>query len=96
MEKSRQGSWSQADELVPILLGEDPQAIGDCVGSLPRIISVASSAWALFMALATFLNTMPINRKHSWAFSLGGSYGSHWARRSAKGNRKSIVFSRAC
>ncbi|MCC5669628.1 Rieske (2Fe-2S) protein [Nostoc sp. CHAB 5784] len=27
--KSRQGSWSQADELVPILLGEDPQAIAD-------------------------------------------------------------------
>ena len=27
--KSRQGSWLQADELVPILLGEDPQAIAD-------------------------------------------------------------------
>ncbi|MEH2085734.1 Rieske (2Fe-2S) protein [Nostoc sp.] len=27
--KSRQGSWLQADELIPILLGEDPQAIAD-------------------------------------------------------------------
>ncbi|MBD2507554.1 Rieske (2Fe-2S) protein [Nostoc muscorum FACHB-395] len=27
--KSRQGSWLQAEELVPILLGEDPQAIAD-------------------------------------------------------------------
>ncbi|MEH1858216.1 MAG: Rieske (2Fe-2S) protein [Nostoc sp.] len=27
--KCRQGSWSQTDELVPILLGEDPQAIAD-------------------------------------------------------------------
>jgi nitrite reductase/ring-hydroxylating ferredoxin subunit len=27
--KSQQGSWSQPEELVPILLGEDPQAIAD-------------------------------------------------------------------
>ncbi|MEH2407989.1 Rieske (2Fe-2S) protein [Nostoc sp.] len=27
--KSRQGTWSKPDELVPILLGEDPQAIAD-------------------------------------------------------------------
>ncbi|MDZ7961289.1 MAG: nitrite reductase (NAD(P)H) small subunit [Aulosira sp. DedQUE10] len=27
--KSRQGTWSKQDELVPILLGEDPQAIAD-------------------------------------------------------------------
>jgi hypothetical protein len=56
------------------------------IGSLPRIIAAASSAWVLFIALARFFNAMPMSRRHSWAFSLGGS---------AASDRRSIVFSSA-
>ncbi len=63
------------------------QAIAIGVGSLPRIIAAATSAWVLFMALARFFNAIPISRRHSWAFSFGGSCAS---------DRRSIVFSKAC
>ncbi|MEH2202115.1 MAG: hypothetical protein V7K82_28440 [Nostoc sp.] len=49
------------------MLGSIAIAIG--VGSLPKIIAAASSAWVLFIALARFFNAMPMSRKHSWAFS---------------------------
>ncbi|MEH2290989.1 Rieske (2Fe-2S) protein [Nostoc sp.] len=59
--KSRQGNWSQTDELVPILLGEDPQAIAD---SLLNALKAGCTEEQL-VSVVTYTAALRIARFHT-------------------------------
>jgi nitrite reductase/ring-hydroxylating ferredoxin subunit len=59
--KSRQGTWSKSDELVPILLGEDPQAIAD---SLLNAL-LAGCTEEQLASVVTYTSALRIARFHT-------------------------------